>query len=192
MSPAKGILLPLTTLITISGAKFVHKFNQISMSCGKSSLLWFLVVHFIVIRCQLPHLQPGDLAPSFALQTLNGMIVYRKSNASSKTPTHPVILQLFTRRSAFLEALWSNKTSLENFIELSPGNTHYVFMSTSDSKAVEDVLWMRSQLYRAIDNYHRRCVKFWNFLGLVLETVCSLELLFLVEVYVHGLASRIH
>ena len=174
--------------MTIFGAKLVRKFNQMSMSCGKNSLLWFFVVHFVVVRCQLPHLQPGDLVPSFELQTLNGMIVYpghRKSNASSKMPTHPVILQLFTRRSAFLEALWSNETSLENFIELSPGNTHYVFMSTSDSKAVEDVLWMKSQLYRAIDNYHRRCVKFWNFLGLVLETVCSLE--FLVEVHVHDI-----
>ena len=129
------------------------------MSCGKRSLLWVFVLHFIVIRCQLPRLQPGDLAPTFALQTLDGMIVYRKSNTSSKTPTHPVILHLFTRRSAFLDALWSNETSLENFIELSPGNTHYVFMSTADSKAVEDVLWMRSRLHRAIDNYHRRCVK---------------------------------
>lgn len=122
----------------------------------KSSLLWFFILHFVFARCQLPHLQPGDLAPSFALQTLDGRIVYRKSNSSSKAPRHPVILHLLTRRSAFLEALWNNETSLEEFIESSPANTHFVFMSSSDSKSVEDVLWMRSQLHGAINKYYKR------------------------------------
>lgn len=118
----------------------------------------FLILHFVFARCQLPHLQPGDLAPSFALQTLDGRIVYRKSNSSSKAPRHPVILHLFTRRSAFLEALWNNETSLGEFIESSPANTHFVFMSSSDSKSVEDVLWMRSQLHGAINKYYKRFV----------------------------------
>lgn len=118
--------------------------------------MWLFVFNFVVTRCQLPRLQPGDFAPSFALQTLDGRIVYRKSNASSSTPKHPVILHLFSRRSAFLEALWNNETSLEEFIKLSPGNTNYVFMTSSDSKSVEDVLWMRSQLYEAIDKYYKR------------------------------------
>lgn len=134
------------------------------------SSLWLFVVHLVVMRCQLPSLQPGDLAPSFALQTLNGRIVYRKANASSKTPTHPVIFHLFTRRSAFLEALWSNETSLEEFIELSPGNTHYVFMSTADSNmSMDDVLWMRRQLHGATEKYYKRCVKICRqFLGFIL------------------------
>lgn len=118
--------------------------------------MWLFVFNFVVTRCQLPRLQPGDFAPSFALQTLDGRIVYRKSNASSSTPKHPVILHLFSRRSAFLEALWNNETSLEEFIKLSPGNTNYVFMTSSDSKSVEDVLWMRSQLHEAIDKYYKR------------------------------------
>ena len=124
----------------------------------RSSPLWFFILHFVFARCQLPHLQPGDLAPSFALQTLDGRIVYRKSNSSSQAPRHPVILHLFTRRSAFLEALWNNETSVEEFIESSPGNTHFVFMSSSDSKSVEDVLWMRSQLHGAINKYYKRFV----------------------------------
>ena len=131
------------------------------MLTDRLSSLWLIVLHFVVIRCQLPNLQPGDLAPSFALQTLNGRIVYRKSNASSKTPTNPVIFHLFTRRSAFLEALWTNETSLREFIELSPENTHYVFMSTADFWTTEDVLWMRSQLHRAIDKYYKRCVSLY-------------------------------
>lgn len=121
--------------------------------------LFFFVVHFIVIECQLPNLQPGDVAPSFALQTLDGRIVYKKSNTSSKTPTHPVIFHQFTRRSAFLEALWTNETSLQEFIEHSPGNTHYVFMSSSDSRSMEDVLWLRKRLHKAIEKYFKGWVK---------------------------------
>ena len=128
------------------------------MSFDTRYLLWIVVLHFVLIQCQLPNLRPGDLAPSFALQTLDGRIVYRKSNTSSKTPTHPVIFHLFTRRSAFLEALWSNDTSLEEFIDLSPSNTHYVFMSTADSKSMDDIFWTRSQLHRAIDKYYKRRV----------------------------------
>lgn len=135
-----------------------QNWDHSSMLRDKSSLLWFFILHFVFARCQLPHLQPGDLAPSFALQTLDGRIVYRKSNSSSKAPRHPVILHLFTRRSAFLEALWNNETSLEEFIESSPANTHFVFMSSSDSKSVEDVLWMRSQLHGAINKYYKRFV----------------------------------
>lgn len=125
------------------------------LDLARRSLL-FIVVHFAVVGCQLPNLQPGDLAPSFALQTLNGRIVYKKRNASLKTPTHPVIFHQFTRRSAFLEALWTNETSLKEFIELSPGNTHYVFMSSSDSNSMEEVLWLRKRLYGAIEDYFKR------------------------------------
>lgn len=118
--------------------------------------LFIIVIHVAVTECQLPNLQPGDFAPSFALQTLNGRIVYKKSNTSSKTPRRPVIFHLFTRRSAFLEALWTNDTSLQEFIELSPRNTHYVFMSSSHSNSMEDVFWLRKRLYGAIDNYFKR------------------------------------
>lgn len=118
--------------------------------------MFIIVIHVAVTECQLPNLQPGDFAPSFALQTLNGRIVYKKSNTSSKTPRRPVIFHLFTRRSAFLEALWTNDTSLQEFIELSPRNTHYVFMSSSDSNSMEDVFWLRKRLYGAIDNYFKR------------------------------------
>ena len=128
------------------------------------STLFFLAVHFVVTRCQLPNLQPGDTAPSFALQTLNDRIVYKKSNSNSRTPTHPVIFHLFTRRSAFLEALWTNESSLQEFIEYSPGNTHYVFMSSSDSKSMEDILWLRKRLHRAIDDYFKRWAKTGNFI----------------------------
>ena len=38
-------------------------------------------------------------------------IVYRKRNSSSKAPRHPVILQLFTRRSAFLQPLSNNNNN---------------------------------------------------------------------------------
>lgn len=123
-----------------------------------SHAIWIFVLHLVVIRCQLPKLQPGDLAPSFALQTLNGRIVYRKGNSTSRTPRHPVIFHLFTRRSAFLEALWNNDTSLEEFLELSPGNTHYVFMSNADSRSMYDILWMRTRLHRAIEKYYLRQV----------------------------------
>ena len=42
-------------------------------------------------------------------------IVYRKRNSSSKAPRHPVILHLFTRRSAFLQPL-SNDNNNNNLL----------------------------------------------------------------------------
>nr|XP_058954000.1 uncharacterized protein LOC131781372 [Pocillopora verrucosa] len=128
------------------------------------------VVRFALAWSQLPNLQPGDTAPSFALQTVNGRIVYKKNNGNPRTSTHPVIFHLFTKRSAFLEALWTNETSLQEFIEYSPGNTHYVFMSSSDSTALEDVLWLRKTLHKAVENYFKRKT---NVLQQDLKTTCQ-------------------
>ena len=126
----------------------------IMTSKSKELLSSIFLCLFLLFDCQLPKLQPGDLAPSFALQTLQGRIIYKKARSSSKTPKHPVIFHLYTKRSAFLRALWTNDTSLEALIEHSPGNTNFVFLTYSDS--MDEVLWMRERLHKAIDEYFKR------------------------------------
>lgn len=112
----------------------------------------FLFINYIVPTVQIPSLQPGDLAPPFAIQTLDGRIFYKNQNGKSAIPAHPVVFHAYTRHSAFLEALWTDKQSLESFVEHTPRNTHYVFLTFSDW-AQRDALWMRRQLHGAIDKY---------------------------------------
>lgn len=103
---------------------------------------------------QLSFLKPGSLAPSFTLQTLDGRITYKKRHKNSTLSQHPIIFQAFTSRSAFLEALWTDPTSLENFLKQSPRNTQYVFFSFAEN-AKEDAEWMRRMLHRAVHKYYR-------------------------------------
>lgn len=127
----------------------------------KASSSWFLLlclyVCTLVIQCQLTAIKPGKFAPSFALQTLKGRIVYLGQHRTTTRARHPVIFHAFTRHSAFVEAMWTDNVSLGKFLELSPRNTHYVFMSLTD-KANSDALWMRKRLYSAIEKYYRRYV----------------------------------
>lgn len=103
---------------------------------------------------QLSRLEPGELAPSFSLQTLNGRIAYEKAHKDSKTPQHPIIFHAFTNRSAFLEALWSDKHSITGLLWNSPRNTRYVFMSFSEN-AKEEAQWMKRVIYHAVDQFYR-------------------------------------
>jgi hypothetical protein len=115
------------------------------------------VFSFFLATCtlgQLSTLKPGEFAPSFRLQTLNGRISYKKAHKNTTTPQHPIIFHAFTNRSAFLEVLWTNKHSIIGLLLNSPRNTRYVFMSFSEN-AKEEAQWMRRVIYHAVDNFYR-------------------------------------
>ena len=114
-----------------------------------------LLINFFVPGRQIPSLNPGEIAPPFAIPTLDGRIFYKSQDANSSVPAHPVIFHAYSKYSAFLEAMWRDKHSLELFIEHTPRNIHYVFLTYS-GWAERDALWMRKQLHGAIDEYFAR------------------------------------
>ena len=114
-----------------------------------------LLLNSLLATCQIPSLRPGDAAPPFAIQTLDGRILYKNQKASSSVPAHPVIFHAYSKHSAFLEALWTDKRSLRSLVEHTPRNTHFVFLSSTDW-AQTDALRMRRHLHRAIDQYFNR------------------------------------
>ena len=90
---------------------------------------------------------PGSKASNFQIWTLNhGIIEY----PSPKLPADAMIgFHSFTNHSGFLECMWTNIDSLQDFINTSPSTAYYIFM-TFDSNAVEIVSWMRSQLVKTL------------------------------------------
>ncbi|KAF7692019.1 uncharacterized protein si:dkey-256h2.1 isoform X1 [Silurus meridionalis] len=93
----------------------------------------------------LPGFDPGDPAPQFRLQTLDGEFVYPPEN--TETPRSSVIIHAFTNKSAFLECLWASNSSVSDLIEFLPLSAEVLVLSLDDS-AAQDVLWMREQVYR--------------------------------------------
>ncbi|KXJ29739.1 uncharacterized protein LOC110241053 [Exaiptasia diaphana] len=104
---------------------------------------------------QLSLLKPATFAPSFTLPTLDGRVTFLKRHKNDTVPQHPIILHAFTSRSAFLEAIWTDKDSLTNFLKHSPRNTRYVFISLGDN-AKEDATWMRDVLNTTIHQYYSK------------------------------------
>lgn len=88
--------------------------------------------------------EPGDPAPAFQVQTLDGVFIYNPQNDSRRA----LIVHAFTNKSAFLECLWTWSESLSDLLEYLPSNTEVLLLSLDDS-AVQDALWMREQVYRA-------------------------------------------
>lgn len=87
--------------------------------------------------------EPGDLAVSFKVPTLDGEFSYQPGSLRG-----PLVVHAFTNKSGFLECLWSSESSLTSLVEDLPDSTQVLFLSLDDS-AVSDALWMREQLQRA-------------------------------------------
>lgn len=104
-------------------------------------------------RSGLPGFDPGDPAPHFQVQTLDGEFVYPLKEASNSS----VIIHAFTNKSAFLECLWTSNSSVSDLIEFLPVGAEILFLSLDDS-AAQDVLWMREQVYRVASAAAHRCV----------------------------------
>lgn len=109
------------------------------------------------IRFQMkPHgglggFEPGDIAPAFRVQTLDGVFVYPPQNESRSA----LIVHAFTNKSAFLECLWTWNESLSDLLEHLPPGAQVLFLSL-DETAARDAVWMREQVYRA--TFHRYTV----------------------------------
>lgn len=94
--------------------------------------------------------EPGDPAPAFQVQTLDGVFIYNPQNESRRA----LIVHAFTNNSAFVECLWTWSESLSDLLEYLPSNTEVLLLSL-DETAVQDSLWMREQVYRAAAAAHR-------------------------------------
>ena len=102
------------------------------------------------------HYNPGDVAPSFKIQTLDGRLVYKEKPYNDTTPSSPILFAAFTNHSAFLRALWTEEGSIRHLLERSPKNTQYVFVSLADN-AKDDVRYMREKIFQEMEQvYHKK------------------------------------
>ncbi|XP_056158024.1 uncharacterized protein LOC130133585 [Lampris incognitus] len=92
-------------------------------------------------------LEPGDTAVTFKVHTLDGEFVYPAEGLRGS-----LIIHAFTNKSGFLECLWGSESSLADLVHL-PESAQVLFVSLDDS-AVDDALWMREQVHRAV--MHRK------------------------------------
>ena len=106
----------------------------------------------------LPKYNPGDIAPSFEIQTLDGRLVYKEKSSEDKSPSNPIMFCAFTNRSAFLQALWTEEGSVRRLLERSPKNTEYIFLSLSDN-ARSDVKEMRENLLGEMERLYKEKTK---------------------------------
>lgn len=90
--------------------------------------------------------KPGDIAPSFAIQTLSGKFVYNARTSNDSKDSNSIIFCAFTKHSAFLKALWTEEGSVRRLLERSPRNTQYVFLSLSEN-ARDDVEYMQKTIF---------------------------------------------
>lgn len=88
--------------------------------------------------------EPGDVAPAFKVQTLDGVFVYPPQKESRSA----LIVHAFTNKSAFLECLWTWNESLTDLLDYLPSSVQVLFLSL-DETAASDAVWMREQLYSA-------------------------------------------
>ncbi|CAK8689568.1 unnamed protein product [Clavelina lepadiformis] len=86
---------------------------------------------------------PGTKAQEFSVWTLNhGKVSYPSKQLPSDVP---IGFHAFTNQSGFLECMWGNAQSLIDFVETSPENVNYVFM-TFDSDSMTTITWMQQQI----------------------------------------------
>jgi hypothetical protein len=107
----------------------------------------FILVVFS-LRCVycFPQYKPGQLAPSFEIQTLSGKFVYKEKAINDSTSSNPIIFCAFNKHSAFLRALWTEEGSVRRLLLRSPRNTQYVFLSLSEN-AKHDVDYMQKKIF---------------------------------------------
>ena len=109
----------------------------------KQFLLFISSVH--TVYC-FPHYKPGDVAPSFVIQTLSGKFVYKEKALNDSTDSNSIIFCAFNKHSAFLRALWTEEGSVRRLLERSPRNTQYIFLSLSEN-AKHDVEFMQKKIF---------------------------------------------
>lgn len=93
-----------------------------------------------------PQYKPGDLAPSFVIQTLSGKFVYKERALNASKDCNSIIFCAFNKHSAFLRALWTENGSVRRLLERSPRDTQYVFLSLAEN-AKHDVEYMQKKIF---------------------------------------------
>lgn len=114
----------------------------------------FCLFHLMCYVLCFPHYNPGELAPSFSIQTLDGRLVFKKRALNDTTPSNPIIFSAFTDHSAFLRALWTEEGSVRHLLESSPKNTQYIFISLDDN-AKNDVKFMRKKIFKEMTKLYK-------------------------------------
>lgn len=121
-----------------------------------NAMKFFVVFWLFHVMCKvfsLPQFNPGDAAPSFSIQTLDGRLVYKTKMPNDTTPSNPIIFSAFTDHSAFLRALWTEEGSVRHLLERSPKNTQYIFLSLADN-AKDDVEYMRGKIFKEMEKLY--------------------------------------
>ena len=112
----------------------------------KGFRLFTFINFFVCTAFSFLHYKPGDIAPSFAIQTLSGKFVYNAKALNDSKDSNSIIFCAFTKHSAFLRALWTEEGSVRRLLERSPRSTQYVFLSLSEN-AKDDVEYMRKIIF---------------------------------------------
>jgi hypothetical protein len=101
------------------------------------------------------YLNPGDPAKPFNLLTLNGPLIYPGPVVNKTTS---ILFHAFTQHCGFVDALWHSEESLASILMNSPGDVHYILLSSSvsSSAAIEDAEFMKRQLVDASKRLHSR------------------------------------
>ncbi len=107
---------------------------------------FIFIILFLRSVCCFPRYKPGDLAPSFVIQTLSGKFVYKEKALNNSKASDPIIFCAFNKHSAFLRALWTEEGSVRRLLQRSPQNTQYVFLSLSEN-AKHDVEYMQKKVF---------------------------------------------
>ncbi|XP_002126251.4 uncharacterized protein LOC100179023 [Ciona intestinalis] len=104
---------------------------------------------------------PGSKAQPFTIWTLDhGKISYPGENFPQGSP---IGFHAYTNHSGFLDCMWTSQKSLIDFVNTSPSNVQYVFV-TFDSNALKVATWMKSQLQNALSMSNLTLTKQTNFM----------------------------
>uniref|UniRef100_A0A3Q3VQB7 Peptide-N-glycosidase F N-terminal domain-containing protein n=1 Tax=Mola mola TaxID=94237 RepID=A0A3Q3VQB7_MOLML len=125
----------LTALVTVAGGKLKLIGDELA-----SDLHGNAVAVRPAKKSMADGPEPGDLADSFTVRTLDGEFSYKQGPQLG-----PLIVHAFTNKSGFLECLWSSESSLSSLVEELPDSTQVLFLSLDDC-ALSDVWWMREQV----------------------------------------------
>ena len=134
-----------------------------------SSFTAVIVISVITLAfsAEKPNLKPGDGAPPFMIQARKAdqydTLEILKYGTNDSNIQGPIVFLAHTKRSGFLESLFSDPECFNKLIDISPDNVNYVFLFYADSaptacnnevKAMADEF--ANRFYDAIIAYAKR------------------------------------
>ena len=134
-----------------------------------SSFTAVIVISVITLAfsAEKPNLKPGDGAPPFMIQARKAdqydTLEILKYGTNDSNIQGPIVFLAHTKRSGFLESLFSDPECFNKLIDISPDNVNYVFLFYADSaptacnnevKAMADEF--ANRFYDAIISYTKR------------------------------------